>query len=195
MNAQLVKIDVAAADLGIGVRRIEQLVDGGTLLEKGLAWVFNLANDLNGDRRDLRFWRPEIIARSKGNDSRYSFYQIGWVIGRILPEKRAHFHAGEVDQIFQIRHNTRIDFGAELNGAMRQGRNFYERTTLAAFLERRWLGSVSARKTLSPDKAAPLQSPVGPQRADRNSISRVGNSRSTGSPANSMSKIPAGGSR
>ena len=148
MQASLVKIDVAAADLGKSVAMIFDLVEGSYLLEPGLVWVFNLANNAAGARRDLRFWRPELTARAQGagqSPTAYGRYEIDWVIARILPEKRSQFHAGEVDQLFQIRPRTRIDFGAELNGELKEGRNFYARPVLAQFLKRRWLGAISAR--------------------------------------------------
>ena len=156
MNAALVKIDVAAAHLGWSAAKLFDLVDGGTLLEKGFAWVFNLANDAHGERRDLRFWWPEIEARAKvraglsGSSGKLASYEIEWVIARILPEKRVNFHAGELDQIFQIRPRTRIDLHAELCGTLNGGRNFYPRPALAAFLQRRWLGAVSARPKVWP---------------------------------------------
>lgn len=147
MNAQLVKIDVAADLIGRPVPQIFDLVDGGSLLEKGLAWVFNLANDIKGDRRDLRLWRPELEARRDGDSSKYSLYRIDWVIARILPETRDRLHAGEVDQLFQIRPRTRIDFGPELNGVMLNGRNFYSRIVVAEFLKHRWLGACYERNS------------------------------------------------
>ena len=147
MNAQLVKLDVAAASLGWSAAKLFDLTDGGTLLEKGFAWVFNLANDPADGRRDLRFWFPEILARADADTSRhgkYSNWEIDWVVAKILPAKRRNFHAGEVDQIFQIRHNTRR---ALLDSAgMSEGRNFYSRAMLAEFLTARWLGAVWSRK-------------------------------------------------
>ncbi len=152
VNAALVKIDVAAADLGRSVTQIFELVDGGTLLETGLVWVFNLANDASTTRRDLRFWREELLARAAqraggSHPGKYGHWELDWVIARILPVKRTQFHAGEVDQLFQIRPRTRIDFGAELNGEMKDGRNFYARPVLAEFLKRRWLGALYQRSS------------------------------------------------
>ena len=147
MNAALVKIDVAAAHLGWSASKLFDLVDGGTLIDTGFVWVFNLANDLSGERRDLRWWWPEVEARAVGNTKFYG-YQIDWVIKRILPEKRVNFHADEVDQLFQIRPRTRIDLHAELSGtqsAAPGGRHFYARTDLADFLKRRWLGAIYKR--------------------------------------------------
>jgi hypothetical protein len=143
MKTALVKIDVAAADTGLSVRRIEQLVDGGLVREKGITWVFNLAKDLNARNRDLRFWRPELLARVQDEADKYGRWEIGQIIASILPETREKFHAGEIDQLFQIRPNTRIAYGAELNGVMEAGRNSYSRVTLAAFLKRRWIGAVT----------------------------------------------------
>jgi hypothetical protein len=141
MHAKIVKIDVAAADLGISVRRIELLVDGGLSHEIGFQWVFNLANDLSARCRDLRFWRNELLARVQGDAEKYGRWKIGQVIANILPESRENFPAGTVDELFQIRPPTRIAFGAELNGKKQAGRNSYSRPMLAAFLKRRWLGA------------------------------------------------------
>ena len=168
MQAALVKIDVAAARLGWSAAKLFDLADGGAvtasnLFEKGFVWVFDLANDLasqNGrcgsHRRDLRFWWPEIEARASDDTSKhgkFSSYEIEWVINKILPVKRQNFHAGEVDQMFQIRPRTRIDLHAELfplsaAAGERAGvrcPNFYPRAALVNFLQRRWLGAVSAR--------------------------------------------------
>jgi hypothetical protein len=143
MNAALVKIDVIAADLGVGVRRIEAMVDGGDLVTQPLVWVFDFANDPgNGPRRELRFWRTEALALSEnlGARNKLANCELVEVLEKILPRSRENFHAGEVDQLFQIRHNTRLDY-ADLGGSQFGGRNFYQRETLAAFLERRWLGA------------------------------------------------------
>ncbi len=142
MNAALVKIDVVAADLGVGVRRIERMVEGGDLVQEPLVWVFNFANDpANGTRRELRFWRTEaaFVAENPGTQNRFANWVLAEVLAKILPVKRKHFHAGEVDQLFQIRHNTRLEL-PDLNGGLAAGRTFYPRDELAGFLERRWLG-------------------------------------------------------
>jgi hypothetical protein len=144
MKHALVKIDVAAVDLGLGVRRITQMVDGGSSNEKGLVWVFNLANDSSARCRELRFWRPELHAHMQGDADKYSPWEINQIIASILPETREKFNPGEVDQLFQIRPNSRIAYGAELNGKKVAGRNSYQRTTLAEFLKRRWLGNFPA---------------------------------------------------
>lgn len=152
MNAALVKIDVAAADLGVGVRRIEAMVDGGDLVTSPLLWVFNLSTDLrNSSRRELRFWRPELAAHAAGEPEKFAQQELLWVIRRILLEKRTSYHAGEVDQMFQIRHNTRLEMHAELCGSMASGRSFYPRQALVSFLQRRWL---SGTPNLSPRAAA-----------------------------------------
>ena len=143
MKIALVKIDVAAADLGRSAARVYELADGGVKRDKGLLWVFNLANDLNARCRDLRFWRPELIARVQMDD-RYDRWEIGQVIANILPETREKFHAGEVDALLQIRPNSRIAYGAELKGEKSAGRNSYSHAALAEFLQRRWLGNFAA---------------------------------------------------
>jgi hypothetical protein len=145
MNAVLVKIDVAAADLGVSIRTIEKMVDGGDLTLAALVWVFDFANVPGENRRDLRFWRPELAAHAAGNPRRFGGYELAWVIKSILPERRANFHAGEFDQLFQSRHCTRRAF-PDLAGRMQDRRNFYARAELVDFLTRRWLGAVFNRK-------------------------------------------------
>jgi hypothetical protein len=140
MKPALVKIDVAAVDLSMGIRRIEQLVDGGSPNETGLLWVFNLAGNPGGRMRSLRFWRPELLARSGGQAAEINQMQIGQVIAEILPPRRERFHAGEIDQLFQIRPNTRIDLDADLKGKREGSRFVYRREPLENFLKARWLG-------------------------------------------------------
>jgi hypothetical protein len=141
MLSQLVKIDVAALGLGKSAQQIFDLVDGGTVSEVGLFWVFNLATDPAGHRRELRFWRPELAAREGGNASRYHGENIDWVISQILPGNREVFHAGEVSALLQIRHNTRRGYGLQLPGRLVQCRNIYSRPALERFLRQRWLGN------------------------------------------------------
>jgi len=176
MDAALVKIDVAAADLDLSVAQVFDLVDGGTLLEHGLTWVFDLSQrGADGRRRDLRFWRPELLAYcAQETVAKYADWKLEQVLVRILPEKRTHFHAGEVDKLLQLRPRTRIDLHRELAGSLQSGRHLYHRHDLAAFLRRRWLSACP----LSPVKAAPQHSSVSSL-----PVSRVGQSPSTGAPA------------
>jgi hypothetical protein len=153
MIAALVKIDVAAARLGWSAAKLFDLVDGGTLIERGFVWVWNLANDPTGIKRDLRFWWPEIDMRASLDTSkhrRFTNYELEWVINKILPASRTNFHAGEVDELFQIRPRTRIDLHDEICGTKLSGRNSYTRDILAAFLERRWLHQRDDGDSLSP---------------------------------------------
>ncbi|MEI8289827.1 MAG: hypothetical protein WCH99_10165 [Verrucomicrobiota bacterium] len=145
MNAQLVKIDVAAAQLGWSAAKLFDLVEGGTLLEAGFEWVFNLANDPKGERRDLRFWMYEVAHRADPGSKLQapSSYELSGVINTILPPARRYFHAGEVDQLFQIRPRTRIDLHDELAGSLNSGRNQYARADLAAFLKRRHISATT----------------------------------------------------
>ena len=158
MKAILVKVDVAADKLGEPVSVLFDLASGGTLTERGLQWVWNFSNPIDSYRRDLRFWVPELDARAEG-DGRYDGWQIDAVLNAILPEHRQHFHAGELDQILQLRPRTRIDFGAELNGDLKQGRHFYSRHDVFWFLKRRWLGAFSfpATTPASPRATAAIQ--------------------------------------
>ena len=141
----LVKVEVAAADLSRPVSHIYDLVDGGSATEAGLLWAFDLARHPGRQRRSLRCWRPELLARADGDGRKYHRQPVTWIIAQILPETRQTFHAGEVDRLFQIRPRTRIDLHSELKGVLVAGRNIYRRPRLAAFLARRWVGTLATR--------------------------------------------------
>ena len=140
MHPTLVKIDVAAFALGKDIRKIEQMVDGGTVKQSGLLWVFNFAVNPKGKHRALRFWRPELLDRGGGKLAGYRQMRIEEVISQILPASREYFNAGEVNEMFQVRPRTRIDYGVELPGKQTPRGNVYPRPALAAFLRRRWIG-------------------------------------------------------
>ena len=140
MIAALVKIDVAAVFLKRPTRQVFDLADGGSTAETGLLWVFNLAYNLAGPRRDLRFWLPEVQARAAGQPTQYHHQDIDWILSQILPGGRQSFNAGYVDQLLQIRERTRNDYGSQLPGKQVSRRNVYSRAALESFLRRRWIG-------------------------------------------------------
>lgn len=137
----LVKIDVATVFLNRPTKHVFNLVDGGAVSEAGLLWVFNVARNPAGVRRDLRFWLPELKARTEAEPSQYHRHDIQWVIAQILPESRTNFQAGEVDRLFQVRHSRRLEMFE--SAGLAAGRNFYSRPMLADFLKCRWLGATN----------------------------------------------------
>lgn len=137
----LVKIDVAAHVLNRSVRQIFDLVDGGTHVEVGLMWVFNLAVNPAGYRRELRFWCPEIEARRAGQPAKYHNRDVAWVISQILPGNRQSFQPGQINDLLQVRHNTRLEYGTQLPGIRHSCGNTYQRPALERFLALRWLGN------------------------------------------------------
>jgi hypothetical protein len=153
MSPALVKVDVVSALLGWPVKKLYSLVDESSLNNRGFAWVFNLSRDPQNGRQDLRWWWPEIQARLSPDgkeNGRFAFYELGWVIDRIVPGNRPQYPAGEVDRLFQISQRNRIrlhmeffDPAATIVGAgtdgPAQGMNQYPRAALAGFLERRWI--------------------------------------------------------
>jgi len=155
MKPVLVKIDVAVADTGRSVRALFEMAEGGNRLHQGLRWVFDFSDPAVGQRRELRFWRPEIEARGNGDVRRateYGAWDFDTVIRQILPETRPTYHAYEVSELFQIRHNTRAKL---LGGGAAAGpRTSYPRRTLVDFLRLRWLGHMPARPAYP---AAPRQ--------------------------------------
>jgi len=140
MFPALVKIDVATVLTGQSILTLFQRADGASLTEPTLVWVFNFSNgdpqtvSTKSRRRDLRFWHPELVATEEKK------LKLDQVIARILPAKKIIFHAGEVDQLFQLRPRTRIDF-ADLHGEIKARRYAYTRATLVEFLRNRWIGS------------------------------------------------------
>jgi len=145
MSPSLIKIDAAAAVLGKSAPQIFDLLEGGSLSEAGLLWVFNLAHNRAGTRRDLRLWLPELKACVAGQPRQYHSQDIRQTLAQILPGNRQRFNAGDVDCLFQIRPRTRLDFGTELPGYRVAGRTIYARSALESFLIRRWLGAATGR--------------------------------------------------
>jgi len=140
MNAALVKVDVAAWLTGQSVTTLFDRADGASLTEPALMWVFDFSNG-EALRRDLRFWVIELECPMERTQQAIHGFTLDQVIARILPEKRMNFAAGEVDALFQIRHNTRRELFD--SAGTTAGRNFYSRTELATFLHERWLGHCS----------------------------------------------------
>lgn len=143
MNPALVKIDVAAALLRLSAPALFELVEGSAKAHRrALVFVFNVAKRMGHRRRDLRFWLPEVQAHAQGEPGRFAVLELPDVIERILPLRRSGFSAGELDQLFQLRRRTRIDLQRELVGELGAAGYRYQRPTVAAFLERRWLGAL-----------------------------------------------------
>lgn len=147
MFCPLVKIDVVAHMLNRSARQIFDLVDGGSPMEAGLMWVFNLARNSSGHRRDLRFWDSEIKARAAGEAAKYHNQDLAWVLSQIMPVSRQSFPAGEVSRLLQVRHQTRLSYGEQLPGRRHSCGNTYERPALEHFLRLRWIGNFLPRPT------------------------------------------------
>lgn len=150
MKPILVKVDVAVADTGRSVHALFAMADGGSRAHEALHWVFDFSKPGAGQRRELRFWRPEIEARGNGDLRRsreYGAWDFDTMIRRILPETHPAYPACAVSELFQIRHNTRVTL---LGVAGEVGRRAtYPRAALVNFLRRRWLGRRSAARRKS----------------------------------------------
>lgn len=136
----LVKADTAAVYLGMRVAKVYDLATGGSRNEPGLLWVFNLANDLERGRRDLRFLRAELVARGKGQDAQFQKMNLEQVLATFLPLRRERFSSGEVDRLLNVRHNTRLYY-QDLPGVRSLPGYVYTRQSLVDFLTKRWLGT------------------------------------------------------
>jgi hypothetical protein len=112
---------------------------GDTTHPKFLRWVFNVAL-VSGDefRRELRFWKDEVLANGNAADGRSSFdlqqLEASTVIRRILGERRT-FPRGEIEVQWTINATTigRLVRARELSEVNKQ----LTRSSLAQFLQRR----------------------------------------------------------
>ena len=163
MKATLVKIDVVSADLGKTAKEIVELVDGGTLLEPGLVWVFDLSQRVNTGRRDLRFWRFEIHARAEGKQDALRGLELDAVVERILPANRDRLQAGELDLLWQLRPCRRFNLNRHFTQPKRCAQRVYVRAELIAFLKRRWLGATFTRPHWKSSPVVPSPARVAPR--------------------------------
>ena len=184
----LAKADGVALLTRKPIRAIYAMADGGDLVDGKLIWVWNVATNPAGDKRDLRFWIGEIIA-----PARQQKLTLAEVINFLVPPKRREFPAGEVCALLQVRPITLSELRLELNGALRANSGFYPRAGLVKFFTARWLGACGTATTFETDKAAPLHTmpkpsdQALPRPVAAMPISRVGNSGSTQSPSQKLS--------
>ncbi|MEI8288797.1 MAG: hypothetical protein WCH99_04945 [Verrucomicrobiota bacterium] len=165
---------------------IYKMSDGGDLVEGSYQWVWNVATNARGTIPDLRWWIGEVVAAKRQAD-----LTLAQVINFILPPHRREFPAGEVRSLLLVSRPTLMELRAELLGDLRDGGSFYPRPGLVKFFTKRWLGAATNFAT---DKAAPLHTMTKPSDpalptspVSSMPISRVGNSRSTGSPSQKLS--------
>lgn len=103
----LIKLDGVAFLRRQSVRTIRRLVEGGNrgaqfdLLERGFEWVWNVATNLEGDKRDLRFWSVEVVMPEHAQNK-----TLADVIRTILPPRRTNFLPGELMEIFAWQHEN-----------------------------------------------------------------------------------------
>ena len=161
-------VDVVRAMRGCDAETVFSMVDNGEL-----RWVFDIS--LDQDTRDLRFWAGEILAPE--NAARQTEDRvIAAIIGAGATIRR-----GEIERqwVCSSQHVMRLIRAGEIHLA---SLSHVSRASVAAFLRRRLV----ATKSISPDKgAAPhtlTQAEPRPLSLSKGAVSRVANSRSTGSP-------------
>ena len=135
MKSVLVKLDVAAALLEKSPGNVLKMVDGGSLRDGCLLWVFNLATNPKAGKRDLRLWRSEIEAVL--HKAPFPITTLHQALEKILPVTVANWAPGRLCVEFQIRDNTLIKLRHKIN----QPAGMIPRAKLAAFLSRRWTGA------------------------------------------------------
>jgi hypothetical protein len=117
---------------GISADKVNELVEVGKLL-----WVFNMGRmQSNKAIRNLRFWLPEVV-----NPSGATSFQLEEVISKILPVSRQTFSGGEICQWFLVSRPTVMRLSAECHGVKSKRVLSVARTSLASYLQRRWIGA------------------------------------------------------
>ncbi|HEY5044156.1 MAG TPA: hypothetical protein VIK53_19470 [Verrucomicrobiae bacterium] len=177
LRMPLIQTETVRDLTGLRADEIRDLVTGGTLTHRGLAWVWDFSAQFPGNQnRDLRFWRDEALAHCSPDSTkqnRFGNYQIGWVIDRVLPRSRANFHSGELLAMFALERPSLLRLRDEMNGRLAGARNaLFPRASVAAFLERRWLGAVHSSGGTQAPAAFQLNAPQSPGGA---SISPIAN--------------------
>ena len=132
----LAKVDGVALLTDQPAKTVYERVEGGGAYGVGYQFVFNVAPNLKGRNRDLRFWVPEI-----SDPKSTAKLSIDDVINVILPVTRREFPAGLVCQFLQLRANTLSCLRGELGGKVCRNRGVYPREGLVKFLRTRWLGA------------------------------------------------------
>ena len=101
---------------------------------KFLRWVFNLAVNPSGEKRELRFWKEEVYGNAD------AWMPAEDAIAKILGNRRT-FPRGEIEVAWAVNATTisRLVRTGELTEGPRRTGHHYEltRASLAAFLERR----------------------------------------------------------
>jgi hypothetical protein len=133
-SQSLLKIDAAAYLRRTTVDNLFKLSEGGTLIDHGLEWVFNVATNANGVERDLRFWSQEIEAPETTDKS-----SLAGMLAVLLPRK-LNFASQEVTSLLQIRRSHLMQLRRVR--ALPPGK-FTSRAALENFLQSRWLGAES----------------------------------------------------
>ena len=138
----LVKVDSVMDVRGVSADVVYDWADGaaGSISEEGLVWVWNVAVDPAGEKRDLRFWFREVIAPETTKK-----LDLDEVIALVLGDRK-NFHAGEVCHLLRVRRPTLIELRGELNGRLKSSGAFFPRRALRDFLHARWLGNTSHPK-------------------------------------------------
>lgn len=139
----LLKVDSVAWALEKSTDAVFDMADYNALrFQPSLKFVFNVATDLNGEHRDLRFWAGEVFAMKLGPAflARHQKFTIDQALAAILPTSRERFHAGEVTKLLQIRRISLMRLRDQIGGSLAATSSFYPRDSFAAFLKSRWLG-------------------------------------------------------
>jgi hypothetical protein len=147
--ATLVHLETVAAVKGMPLDRVYQAVDDGELL-----WVFNLATKPGG-LRELRVWSAELMNPSVRQ------LPLEQALARIIGTGRARLRGTELNLLLAISrpHLLRLCRTRQLRFQIEAHTRWVARDSLAAFLQKRWLGAALAAGDL-PKRTCEKGSPV-----------------------------------
>jgi hypothetical protein len=142
----LVRVDTVMAVLGVDADTVYARTDGGRDDDQ-LVYVWNVAVNPAGEKRELVFWAQEVEARK--NKRPLPVDDIDDVATFILGDRK-HFPSGEVRQLLGgIRRPTLMALRRELCGKLGSATTFFPRQALKNFLTGpRWLGSEAGLATM-----------------------------------------------
>jgi hypothetical protein len=145
-RSPLAKVDSVAWFTRKPINVIYAMADGGDIPDGGLQWVWNVATNPTGKKRDLRF-----LAREFMEPQTVAGFSLEQVITILLGESRREFPAGEVCRLLQVRPITLSNLRKELNGEVRGNGGYYPRAGLVEFFSTRWLGAAMDAQTERPE--------------------------------------------
>ena len=125
-RALLLTVDTVAASRGVTPESVYEDVDSGRLL-----WVWNVAADFSGPKRELRFFAQEVIAPEFARQQK-----LNDVIKLLVPQ-REWLRNWELEHLLAVRRPTLLALRDELRAQVVDNCVRIHRNALVSFFMRR----------------------------------------------------------